>query len=81
MDDIFSTFRKMVAKAFKVELESVTPDARFREDFNADSLDVIEFMLEIEREFKIKLENEVLQDLVTVQDAYIFLMTKLGGGG
>ena len=77
MEDDIRKFKELVAKEFKVSLEDVKPNARLADDFQADSLDIIEFMVVVEEEFNIKLGNEVLQRLRTVQDACDFLLMKI----
>ena len=56
-----------------MEADQVTPEARFAEDLDADSLDLVELVMELEEEFDITVEEEELQDLPTIGDAFASL--------
>jgi acyl carrier protein len=60
------TIRRMMSEQFELKPEALTPDAQL-ESLGVDSLSVIEFMFNIEDEFKIKLPDERVE-LKTVQD-------------
>lgn len=60
------TIRRMMSEQFELTPEALTPDAQL-ESLGVDSLSVIEFMFNIEDEFKIKLPDERVE-LKTVQD-------------
>lgn len=60
------TIQRMMAEQFELEQEKLTPDADL-ESLGLDSLSVIEFMFNIEDEFKIKLPDERVE-LKTIQD-------------
>ncbi len=60
------TIQRMMAEQFDLKPEVLTPDAQL-ETLGVDSLSVIEFMFNIEDEFKIKLPDERVE-LKTVQD-------------
>jgi len=77
MEEIKQKFYGLISTEFRIDLSEVSEDSRFIDDLKGDSLDIIEFMVLIEEEFDIKLGNEVLQHLITVNDAYEFLLKKL----
>lgn len=60
------TIQRMMAEQFELKEEVLTPDAQL-ESLGLDSLSVIEFMFNIEDEFKIKLPDERVE-LKTIQD-------------
>lgn len=60
------TIQRMMAEQFELKEEDLTPDAQL-ESFGLDSLSVIEFMFNIEDEFKIKLPDERVE-IKTIQD-------------
>jgi acyl carrier protein len=73
-------FTKFVAAAVKmldVDADKVVRDARFKEDLEADSLDVVEFVMELEEVFGVTMPEEEYQDLKTVGEAFDLLMTKV----
>ncbi len=66
--DLLGTFRTILVDTFGVTAEDVTPEATF-ESLGLDSLDVVELTLVLEEETGVKLEDEELEDVRTVQDA------------
>lgn len=68
---------KIVAEKLSIDEKSVTVASRFQEDLGADSLDVVELLMEIEEEFGVSISDEDSEKLVTVGDAVRFIATKL----
>jgi acyl carrier protein len=66
--DLHATFTTILVDTFGVSADAVTPDATF-ESLGLDSLDVVELTLVLEEETGVKLEDEELEDVRTVQDA------------
>ncbi|GGI06258.1 acyl carrier protein [Egicoccus halophilus] len=66
--DLFATFQTILVDTFGVPADDVAPDATF-ETLGLDSLDVVELTLVLEEETGVKLEDEELEDVRTVQDA------------
>lgn len=66
--DLLATFTTLLVDTFGVPEGDVTPDATF-EALGLDSLDVVELTLVLEEETGVKLEDEELEDVRTVQDA------------
>lgn len=62
-----------------VDREKVTPDARFREDLEADSLDLVELIMAFEDEFGGEISDEEAQTIQTVGDAIKYIEEKMGG--
>jgi acyl carrier protein len=60
--------RKIIAEHLGVDPERVTDDARFAEDFGADSLDMIEVVAGIESEFDIIVSLDEQAACLTVGD-------------
>lgn len=65
---ISSTFTDILTGTFGVPAEDVAPDATF-EAMGLDSLDVVELTLVIEEELGVKIEDDELEDIRTLQDA------------
>ncbi|MFM2046428.1 MAG: acyl carrier protein [Actinomycetota bacterium] len=73
-------FDKFVAAAVKmldVDAAKVTRDARFKEELEADSLDVVEFVMELEEVFGVSIPEEELTDVKTVGEAFDLLLKKI----
>lgn len=57
----------------------VVPDARFREDLEADSLDLVELIMAFEEEFGGEITDEDAQRITTVGQAVEYITTNMGG--
>ncbi|MFP4635747.1 MAG: acyl carrier protein [Nitriliruptoraceae bacterium] len=66
--ELLTTFTEVLTEEFGIEADQVTPDATF-EALGLDSLDVVELTLVLEEKTGVKLEDEELEDVRTVQDA------------
>lgn len=60
--------KKVLVDAINVDEEAVTPEAKLNEDLGIDSLAAVELALELETEFGIRIEDDELAGLKTVQD-------------
>ena len=69
----FEQVKKIVADKLGVPEEKVTETAAFVNDLGADSLDVVEFVMEVEKEFDITIPDEAAAKLVTVGDAVKYI--------
>ena len=72
-DDIQQRITDIVVELLGVDSERVTPDARFREDLEADSLDLVELIMEFEQEFGGEISDEDAQHINTVGDAIQYI--------
>lgn len=60
--------REVLVEALNIDAEEVTAEAKLSDDLGIDSLSAVELSLELESTFDIKIEDEELEALVTVQD-------------
>ena len=67
--ETFEQLKKLIVELLEVDESEVVPEAAFADDFNADSLDLIEFITAVEDTFKIEVPDEDAEKLRTVQDA------------
>jgi len=67
----------IVREVMRVAPERLTPQARFREDLGADSLDLVSLMMALEDEFKGRITKEQEEQLQTVGAAVDFIRTHL----
>jgi len=65
----FEKLRDIIVEELGVDAEEVTLEATFSDDLGADSLDLFELVMSIEDEFGVKIPNEELANMKTVQDA------------
>lgn len=73
----FDRFVKCAVATLGVDAAKVTREARFAEDLDADSLDVVEFVMDLEEEFDIEVPEEDLADVTTVGQAFDIILSKL----
>ncbi|HUX76880.1 MAG TPA: acyl carrier protein [Anaerolineae bacterium] len=66
MADTFEQIKKVIVDLLGVEADKVTRDASFREDLGADSLDLVELIMEFEERFGATISDEEAQQLTTV---------------
>ncbi len=78
MSDNAQKVRDIIEKELGVEREKLTADASFIEDLGADSLDIVELVMEFEKEFNIDIPDEDAEKLRTVGDAMQDLNQKVG---
>ena len=77
-DEAFVKFQKCAVDVLAVSVDQVVPDARFGDDLDADSLDLVEFVMSLEETFDISVPEEELEGVETVQNAFDMVCTKLG---
>ncbi|MDE6250140.1 MAG: acyl carrier protein [Alphaproteobacteria bacterium] len=69
----FEKVKKIVVEKLSVPEEKVTEEATFINDLGADSLDVVEFIMEVEKEFNITIPDEEAAKLEKVSDAVKYI--------
>lgn len=74
---VFEKIRAMLASQFDVDEEKITMDTDIQEDFNADSLDVVDLIMSIEDEFEVEVPDEAVEDIKTVGDLTKYIEAKL----
>ena len=77
--DVENKLQALIAEMLEVDAEAVIPTARFKEDLDADSLDLMEMIMEIETEFGQEISDEEAQELKTVGAAFEFVKMRLNG--
>ncbi len=77
MSDNTEKVKDIIEKEFGVEREKLTNEASFIEDLGADSLDIVELVMEFEKEFNIDIPDEDAEKLRTVGDALGYLKEKV----
>lgn len=71
--DVFQTVKEVTAEQLEVDPEIITPDASFIDDLEADSLDIVELMMELEETFDIEIPDEDEEKISTVADAVEYI--------
>ena len=71
--DVFERVKAIIVEQLGVDPDKVTPEARFREDLEADSLDLVELIMAFEEEFGGESSDEDAEKIQTVGDAVAYL--------
>lgn len=77
MSEVFEKVKAIIVDLLGVEPERVTPEARFREDLEADSLDLVELIMEFEEQFGGTISDEEAQKIRTVGDAVAYIEKRM----
>lgn len=77
MADTFEEVKTIIVDLLGVNPEKVTPDARFREDLEADSLDLVELIMAFEDKFGGEISDEDAQSITTVGEAVKYIDTHM----
>ncbi len=77
-EEVFEQVKSILVETLSVDEEKVTPEARFQEDLETDSLDLVELVMTMEDKFGIKISDEEAAGIKTVGDAVDFVMGRLG---
>ena len=76
--ETFARFKRCAVEVLSVPEDKVVPDARFGDDLDADSLDLVELVMALEEEFGVEVPEEELEGVETVGQAYDLIAGKLG---
>jgi acyl carrier protein len=76
-DNLSDKVKAIIANKLSVDIAKVTDDARFVDDFGADSLDTVDLIMSLEEAFDIEIPNKEGQDIQSVKDAITFIQAKV----
>lgn len=76
-EDAFEKFKQCTVEVLQVQPEQVTIDARFGDDLDADSLDLVELVMALEEAFGIEVPESELEGIETVGQAFELVTAKL----
>ena len=72
------TLKEVAAEVLSVDPDQVVESARFKEDLDADSLDLVEMVMGLEERFDISVPEEDLEGVTTVGQAVDLVLAKVG---
>ncbi len=75
-EEALAVIRDVAVEVLSVEPDAVVEDARFKEDLDADSLDLVELVMGLEERFDISVPEEDLEDVTTVGQAVDLVIKK-----
>ena len=73
MSDITERVQRIIEEKLGVDASEVKPEATFTNDLGADSLDTVELIMELEKEFNITIPDKKKKKIVTVGDAISYV--------
>ena len=75
-EDVLTLVREHLAEELEVDVEKIGEQTRFKEDLDADSLDLYELVMELEDRYGIKVSEEEATRILTVGDAVAFVLER-----
>jgi acyl carrier protein len=76
-DAAFEKFRECAVEVLQVPADKITKEAKFADDLDADSLDLVELVMALEEAFDITVEETELEDISTIGQAFDLINGKL----
>ncbi|CAN5710801.1 acyl carrier protein [soil metagenome] len=73
-EEVLGKIQEITADRLGVDEDDVTSDASFREDLEADSLDLVELIMELEEQFGMEIPDEEAEKITTVEEAVDYVM-------
>ena len=75
-DEVLAALREVAVEVLSVQPEAVVETARFAEDLDADSLDLVELVMGLEERFDVSIPEEDLEGVATVGNAVDLVLAK-----
>src|SRR3954451_21444470 len=76
-DELFERFRKTAADSLSKPVDEIAVESNFADDLDADSLDLVQLVMDLEEEFDITVDEEELEGIATVGQAFDLIKSKL----
>ncbi len=73
-DQVTSRVKELITESLGVDADTIRLDASFIDDLGADSLDIVELVMLIEKDFDLEIPDEDAEKISTVQDAIDYIM-------
>ena len=78
MSDVFENIKEIIVDLLGVDADKVVETAKFSEDLEADSLDIVELIMAFEDKFGNEISDEDAQKITTVGEAVSYIEKQLG---
>jgi acyl carrier protein len=76
-EETFEKFKACAVEVLQVPEDKITKDARFAEDLDADSLDLVELVMALEETFDVDVDEQELDGIETIGQAYDLIVAKI----
>lgn len=73
MSNTFEAVKEIIVEKLGVEADQVKMESSFQDDFEADSLDIVELVMEFEEKFKVEIPDDKAEGIKTVKDAVEYI--------
>ena len=77
-DDVLQLIREHLSTELEVDIDRIQDGTRFKEDLEADSLDLVELTMELEDRYGIRIPDEEAVKITTVGQAWEYIQEKSG---
>ena len=74
-EEVLTQVKQILVQQLGIDEDDVTMEASFQEDLDADSLDLVELIMELEDQFGLKISDEDAQKIATVGEAVDYVTT------
>jgi len=74
-EEVFERVKDVLTEQLGVDEAEITEEASFQEDLDADSLDLVELIMELEDQFGLKISDEDAQQISTVGQAVDYVVS------
>ena len=77
-EEIYDTLKTIIVKEFEIEEDKITMDAKFYDDLEMDSINIVDLFVSMEEKFEINVEDviEYIESLNTVGDLVKYIESK-----
>ncbi|MBS2968952.1 acyl carrier protein [Metabacillus sp. KIGAM252] len=76
MADVLDRVTKIIVDRLGVDASEIKMESSFKDDLGADSLDVVELVMELEDEFDMEISDEDAEKIATVGDAVNYIQSQ-----
>jgi len=76
-DETFEKFKQCAVEVLQVPEDKITKEARFADDLDADSLDLVELVMALEETFDVTVDETELEGIETIGQAYDLIVAKI----
>lgn len=73
MSEIATKVKAIIVEKLGVDEKDVTPEASFTNDLGADSLDIVELIMDLEKDFEVTIPESEAENIATVGDAIKYI--------
>lgn len=77
-EEIFNKIKALIADNFNVDQDKITENTNFTNDLDADSIDLVEFILQLEDEFGAEIPDDEAEKIKTVGDVISYIKSHQG---